>query len=881
MVKPRKTDLLLDRVLLAWTSCVVKMPWLWVCAFFLASAASFYYTINNLGVNTNTEEMLAADLPFRVNHTRLEQAFPQDARTILVVVEAATPELTNSATRQLGTLFRTETDAVKSVYIPSESEFLRRHALLFEDIDDLDNLAMDITRAQPLLGRLARNNSLSEFAALLDHAISAKSDKLLFDLAGLVSRTSTAIKHTLNGQLAPISWQTLMLGSDSKLNTIRQFILVKPVFDYNEMVPAEQSFKAIRRIVTNFQTNHTNVRIRLTGEVALEHEELESISEDITLAGFMSLLLVCPALLFGLRSAKLALATLVTLMTGLILSAGFATVAVGHLNLISVAFAVLYVGLGVDYAIHLGLRYRDFIKADIPRIQAISYSVRAIGPSIILCTITTSIGFFVFIPTAYVGVSELGIISGTAMFIGLFVTLSLLPALLVLLPIKAHQSELDLFKLPTWCTTFPMRFAGPIKWTTLIMALGALFLLPKVSFNFDPISLRDPSSESVTTFKDLLKAKDSSPITISILAPNRQATVELRAKLKALDSVDKIISIDSFIPDEQSDKLELLLGLEESLGPELQNFPDVRQESVAAQIQALKKLMQSVDSSLHAANAQNPGEPLIELNNQLSNFLSALEQDGKDANNALLTRLQHNLLGNLPTAINSLFIALQAEAINNIEGLPKEIRARWISHQGIYRLQVLPSKDLYDGENLREFVDQVQQVAPDATDLPVIYAESGKEVVLAFQQALFNAVSAIALITFLVFRSIRQTACVLMPLFLASVLTGASTVVMNNPFNFANIIALPLLLGLGVDSAIHMVHRLHHMSGNQQDILTTSTARGVFFSNLTTAVSFSSLAFISHAGTASLGQLLTVGITLTLLCTLIILPAFEIKPSPN
>ena len=879
MTNPKKTDLLLDRILLTWVSCVVRVPWLWIAAFCLAGALCFYYIINNLGVNTNTEEMLSADLPFRINLARLQKAFPQDARTILVVVEAATPEQSNSAIQQLGALFRSQNDVVKDVYIPGDEAFFQKHALLYEDLEDLDKLAMNITRAQPFLGRLARDNSLSEFASLLGHVINAKNSKLPIDLEEFIAHTSSAIKHAQTGQSNAISWQILILGSKSSLHPEHRFILLKPVFNFNEMVPAEQSFKAVRRIVTNFQNIHPGVRIRLTGEVALEHEELEGISEDIAIAGLISLLLVCPALLFGLRSAKLALATLLTLITGLILSAGFATVAVGQLNVISIAFAVLYVGLGVDYAIHLCLRYREFINAKVPRLNAITSSVRAIGPSIILCTITTSIGFYAFIPTAYVGVSELGIISGTAMFIGLFVTLSLLPALLALMPMQATHADAGLVQLPTWCYKFPIKFSRRIRWATYILGLSALLLLPKLSFNFDPVSLRDPNSESVTTFQDLLKTKDSSPLTISILTSSRQSAAEIGANLERLDSVDKVISIDSFIPDDQDEKLDILLSLEEGMGILFQDFPPIKQEPVAAQIQALKKLLQRVDSSLIARDAPAPEGTLIKFRNQLKSFLTILEMDSEEGKTALLTRLQNNLLGSLPAAIDGLYLALQAESIEDIEKLPGSIQERWLSPDGIYRLQVFPSRDLNDVKNLREFVDQVQQIAPDATDLPVIYAESGKEVVLAFQQALFNAVLAIALIAFLVFRSIRETAFVLLPLFLASVLTGASTVVFNNPFNFANIIALPLLLGLGVDSAIHMVHRLRHMPENRQDILKTSTARGVFFSNLTTAVSFTSLAFISHAGTASLGQLLTVGITLTLLSTLIILPAFDIKRS--
>ena len=877
----KKLDSLLDRILLGWVSTVVRLSWILVLVFVVGSGFCLYYTANNLGVNTNTEEMLSADLPFRINHAHMEQAFPQDARTILVVIESNTPEQSNYVTQRLGDLFHSESQFVKSVYIPGEDEFFKRQALLYEDVDKLDQLALDITRAQPFLGRLARNNSLSEFTSILGQAIGAKAEQRPMNLDTLIVSASQAIQNATNGFSAAMSWQNLMLGENSNFNTNQRFILVRPVFNYAEMVPAEPSFKVVRGIVDKFQRENPGVRIRLTGEVALEHEELESISEDMTIAGIISLILVCLTLLLALRSVQLAIVTVISLVTGLILSAGFATVAVGHLNLISIAFAVLYVGLGVDYALHLCLQYRDYINAKIPVQQAIVESTRTIGPSILLCTVTTAIGFFAFIPTAYIGVSELGIISGVAMFIGLFVTLTLLPALLRLMPVKPCAPTREIIRFPIWFYQIPTKFGRTIRWTTPVLILLALLLIPQVSFDFDPVALRDPNSESVTTFRDLLQAKESSPLTISLLAPDLNNAKEIIARLELLDSVDRVISIASFIPEDQDEKLDIIASLEESLGPAMIKFPALRQESIAQQVSALNKLKLIVGAKISDYTTPEKRQLLLTLHNRLNEFLTRLNSISEEHRKTMLLKLSNNLLANLPIAINNLLSVFLATPVESFDQLPASIYGRWISQKGDYRLQVFPSKDLNQTENLREFVDQVQQIAPNSTDLPVIYAESGKEVLRAFQQALTNAIIAITLITLLVFRSVRLTAFVLLPLFLAGLLTGASTVISGVPFNFANIIAIPLLLGLGVDSAIHVVHRLRHMAQDEKNILQTSTARGVFFSSVTTAVSFTSLAFISHAGTASLGQLLTISIALTLLCTLIILPAFATKFNSN
>jgi len=865
-----KVDLLLDRALERWARVVIFHPWICLGLIICLAGASLTYTFSNLGINTDTTDLLSADLPFRQNGIRLENAFPQDSRAILAVVRGSYPEQTRQAVRSLRKLYQAQTTDVESVYTPESSPYFERQALLYLDTKVLEKMAMDITRAQPFLGRMARNNTFAELLGLTGQAIEQKDDALQMELNQLTSRISTAVDNVLQGNGKRISWQNLITTNQSAQASPFGFVLVKPVFDFSDLIPAEKAFKVVRNISRKYELQHPGVSVRLTGEVALEHEEMESVSQGMGIAGVVSLVLVCTALLWGLHSASLAIATLVALIIGLILSAGFATLAVGHLNLISIAFAVLYVGLGVDYAIHISLRFEDYINSNIPTEEAVLRSIRSVGPSIILCTLTTSVGFYAFVPTAYQGVSELGIISGTAMFIGLFVTLTLLPALLVTLPIKLKPLKTTESKSANECS-LPIRHAKLIRFGSFLIALVGLWVLTQVSFDFDPISLRNQQTESVTTFRELLKEKEYSPLAISVLASNRQDAVEKTLKLERLAVVDNVLSIVDFIPIDQDEKLDIIVELDESLGSSLANFPSPGKVDVSEQSNSISKLLSVINNRLQSDLTESVRQSLLTLQRQLEKLAIQLRVANSDEQNSLLTAVQNNLLATLPETIASLSVALQAIPITQISQLPVDLRKRWISRDGVHRLWVTPKKDLNELENLKEFVSEVQSLEPQAADLPVFYAESGKEVVKAFQQALVYAISAITLISLLVLRNIRETVLVLIPLFVASVLTGAATVIFDNPFNFANIIALPLLLGLGIDSAIHVVFR---MRNGQQNILRTSTARGVFFSSLTTAASFTSLAFIPHAGTASLGFLLTIGITLTLFCTLIILPAF-------
>ena len=873
-----KADALLDRILANWSTLVIRYPRWILLVILLACVASGYYTYNNLGVNTDTTGMLSSDLQFKKDNDRLTRAFPDDSRAILVVVNADGPELTTAAVKTLANRFQDEKGAVETVYLPNQDPFFERNGLLYLDIDELDQIALDITRAQPFIGRLSQRNTLDELLKLLNQALTQSNRNIPIALDLLFEELSRSVAAALDGRPYVVSWQKEMLGEASEFNQSIGFILVRPHFNYNDFIPAEKSFNAIRAISRDFESEVPGVRVRLTGEVALEHEELESLSQGTEIAGLASLILVCFSLLWALRSLKLAFATLIALLVGLIFSAAVATLTVGHLNLISIAFAVLYIGLGVDYAIHLSLRFEDLVRSGIAQNQAIIDSVRSVGPSIILCALTTALGFYAFVPTAYTGVSELGIISGNAMFVGLVVTLTLLPAIFAIQHFNwkglAPVSE----QLPPSWYRFPLRYSRWIKIGTLFLAAGACFCLTKASFDFDPISLRDQQSESVTTFRELLQNETNSPLLISVIANNQSEVAEKTAKLKQLDSVANVIGILDFIPSEQEEKIEIIQVLDESLGPVLQNFPNPGPVDTARQIAEIKQLIGNLNRRSSTDTESTNSESIeSQLRSRLQGLLESLETLDPEHAAKLLATIQHSMLANLAPTIESLNLALGAQEFDRVDELPKTFVRRWLSPDGLYRLLVMPKKDLNDLDNMRKFVNEVQSVEPHATDLPVFYAESGKEVVKAFQQALSYAVLAIVLISLIILRNLRETVLVLLPLLLASVLTGAATVIFDNPFNFANIIVLPVLLGIGIDSSIHVVHRLRQMSDRKSDILRTSTARGIFFSGLTTVFSFTSLTFISHAGTASLGFLLTVGIVCSLFCTLVVLPAFAVR----
>jgi len=861
-----RTSSIIDRFLCWWGQKILRFPWLLILVTVALCAGSLYYTANNLGVNTNTAEMLSPDLPFQKNRHRIETEFPQDAGVIILVVDALTPEETSQTAVLLEQALKTLTDNFLSVYTPTENDFFSQQALLFLEQDELEDLSTKLIDAQPFIGYLAHHYHLEGLFEIIGEALEKTDQTLPMNLDPLLLAVNDAVTHQLNGQPYRVSWQNLL--AENKLNTEsnRTLVLARPKLNFDEIMPAAQALSAARDLANQIMLDNPGVRIRMTGETALEHEELESVSEGSIFAGILSLILVCTSLWIGLRSFKLLLSTFIVLILGLILTAGFATISIGHLNLISIAFAVLYIGLGVDYAIHICLHYRECRANGMENRPAINDSIHTVGFSLFLCALTTSMGFLAFVPTDYSGVSELGVISAGGMIIGLLVSLTVLPALLTVFSIKHVKPMRSPLKLGA-LTEFPFRYAFQIRYFSIVFAIISAGLLTQLVFDSNPINLRDPSSESVSTIKELLASQTDSPFALSALSPSFESAKALASKLEQLPSVHNSIFLGNLVAEEQEGKLETIEELDLILGDQLSSFEN---ELVNTNpYQAISALNSAITTTLAKQTTNAPRATLETLQSNLNLFLDTY----KEADNTSYKTLEKNILGLLPFTMNRLQNSLSAESYQ-LTDLPDYIRQNWLSANGQYKVLITPEFDQNKIENLKQFVAEVQTAAPESSGLPVADQASGIAVVKAFIEAFSGAIIAIFILLLLILRRLKSTLLVIGPLLLAGLFTGATNVLLDNTFNFANIIALPLLMGMGVDSSIHIFHRLQSGLSCNKEILQSSTARGVFFSSLTTMCSFSSLAFTPHVGTASMGLLLAVGIFFTLVCTLIVLPAF-------
>jgi hopanoid biosynthesis associated RND transporter like protein HpnN len=862
---------MLERLTIAWVRRV-RQAWMVVLVLaFAASVSAFDYVRGHLGIQINTADMVSASLDWRQRSIDFKREFPQFENSLVIVVDARSADHASQAAQLLRDALEKQSELFQSVNLPADSDFFRRNALLLLDVEARIALIDELIGAQPLIGRLNRDPSLKSVAQLFEDALRNPAQVEQVMLQRFASEFAQAIDGTLASvaktgrQDYSISWRKLLGGGDT--GGTQQIIRAAPHLDFNQLLPAAAALQAVRLTAQSLDlTPEHGVRVRVTGGLAMSDEELRTVSSGAGRAAVFAFIGVFAVLLLGLGSIRMVVITLVCLLTGLLWTAAFAALAVGHLNMISVAFAVLYIGLGVDYAVHFVLRYSELVGEGYEHGDALDRAAGDVGVSIALCALTTGAGFFAFLPTSFAGVAELGLIAGSGMFISLLVTLTLMPALMSAFVACTGTTGASGYRVDLkFCSTLDrIGFAQPRIVALTALALGAFAAHAAMGARFDenPLNLRDARGEAVSAYRELVA--NNNTWSLDVLVTGAGEARALARDLAALPLVADVMTARSFVPSGQAQALRQVEELALLLGPDLDG--EVREPSPpTTALPALTRLHAALGESTSSAVEQQG------LKHALGAALQRLAALNEQTRAELLARLQSAVTSTLSGELARMGDALDARAIS-VDALPSALLADWRAADGRWRLRVDAAQDLNDHDALIAFVEQVQSVAPNAVGSPIVHLESSSVVVLAFIQAFALALVCIGAILYLALRRFSDVLIVLSPLLLGTLFCAAVMVWLDAPFNFANVIALPLLLGVGVDSGIHMLARARLM-GDGTTLASSSTARGVVTSALTTTVSFGNLAFSSHPGTASMGLLLSVGMIAILAATLLVLPA--------
>src|SRR5215213_2447087 len=836
----------------------------------LAAAVSGVYAIRHFAINTDINTLISAELPWRQRELAFEKAFPQHLRSILVVIEAPTPELTTQATTALADRLTANKTDFKSTTQPGGGEFFRRNGLLFLPAEQTEKVAGQLGQAEPLVAQLATDPNLRGLVEVLQMGLTGvEMEKITLDaMVRPLTMTADTVEAVQAKKAVHFSWHELLNPSkpDDPVNTKRKFIDVQPELDFTALEPGKRATDAIRNAAADLKlAQDYQARVRLTGPIAIADEEFKTVQEGMVVNSIGTVLIVLGILYLALKSGRIILAVFLNLVAGLAITAALGFLVVGPLNLISIAFAVLFVGLGVDFGIQFSVRYRaDRYDVDDLKL-ALAHAARHAGAPLTLAAAATAAGFLSFLPTAYRGVSELGQIAGLGMMIAYLTSITLLPALLTVLNPKGEPEPLG-FHFLAPVDAFMERQRIPILIGTAVVSLGGLPLLYFLQFDFNPINLRSPKVESIATFLDLRRDPITGANAISVLAPNLEATRPIEERLSKLTEVSQVRTLNFFVPADQERKLAAIAPVRDKMAP---SFKAEAMQKAPTDEENVTSLNEAV-TSLNEAADKHPGGAAAAAAKRLAVALDKLAK----ATPELRERTAQIFLRPLHTALDDLQDLLAAHPIK-LADIPRDIAELWRTPDGRTRVEVLPKGDPNDNETLRNFARAVQTAEPEATGGPIAILESGETIVKAFFEAGAWALISISILLWIVLRRFGDVLLTIVPLLLAGVITLELCVVLGMALNFANIIALPLLLGIGVAFKIYYIMAWR---AGQTGLLQSSLTRAVFYSALTTATAFGSLWLSSHPGTSSMGKLLALSLLTTLAAAVLFQPLLMGKP---
>lgn len=846
-----------------------RHAWFVFIVYLLLAIVSIFVTSKKLDITTDTTKMFSTKMPWKQRSDWMGKNFPNREGILVAIIEAKIPEERELSAEILVNQLNQDKKHFYFASSPENNPFLVKNGLMFLDPPVLDQTLNTIIRAQPFLSSLAADTSA----------------RGLFDTLGMVVEgikenqvDLEQYKNELNGfaktlekasqrDFEPFSWEKSLSGELSSLAGRYQIVVAKPKMDLTSLQPSGEAVASLKKAISSISyVQRGDVKIHITGDAKINDEEFSTVMDGMVLGLFASFVLVAGWLFLAVKTWRIILPILYVLLIGLILTTGFASIAVGTLNLISVSFAILFVSIAVDFAIQFSVRFRgQDIQADDNTnkrqltLLALSKTGYDTGHQIFTASVAAAAGFLAFTPTNFVGVKQLGLIAGTGMIIALICTLTLLPAMLTILQPKIVQAMAGFPRLKSLDNKFRHYRWYILAVYAVIAVIGIFFLVDqKVSFDADPFHTKDTHSEGMKALQLLMNDPNTNPYTADVMAKSPEEAKKLVDQIGQLSSVQNVIWLGSFVPEDQKIKIPMIRDAASVLLNTLSNTSIKSRPSALELRQSMQKMLDKLNS---VQNILTSDSPLERIRLALQKIVNMSDND--------LMKINDDLVRFLGFQLHHLEIMLTPSAVS-LTDVPKELANEYRTKDGLYRIEIYPKGTNLDNEQIATFVKQIRSVAPEAAGTSVDIIESANTVVHAFIIAAVMAIITLAIIIFIALRRILDMCLVLMPLILSGLMTIIVIVLIDQPLNFANIITLPLLLGVGVSFNIYFVMNWREGLSNP---LSSPTARAVLFSALTTGTAFGSLAASAHPGTASMGLLLLISLGCTLVATLIFVPA--------
>jgi uncharacterized protein len=871
---------------------------------------SVIYTARNLSFDTSRDNLVGSNKKYHQNFLQFKKEFPtQD--DLVVVVESEEQDKNRQFVERLGAKLESETNLFRDVFYKGDLKMLGSKALLFVPETDLKDLKSTLADYRPFLLKFTHTTNLvSLFNMINTEFRTAKAEanaenesmvKAFPALQRIVTQATASLKQTG----PPLSPGITALFSASDTNTTnttntntnstatapsdateeaeRQIYITFAngrIFLVTAQAPRDElngdAVERLRTLVEQTKAEVPGLNVGITGEPVLEHDEMQQSQKDTTVASIVSLLVCALIFIYGYQETGRPVKATICLIVGLGYTMAFATFAVGHLNILTITFVPILIGLAIDYGVHLISRYEEELRRGRTEHDALIKAIVYTGQGIFTGAFTTAGAFLAMAFTNFKGIQEMGIICGGGLLVCLIPMMTMLPVLLL----RGRQNRIDHAE-----PAIPYRRARienlwlqrPITVTFVTVGLCALAAtqIHKVYFDYDLLHMQSAGLPAVQFEKKLLNSAEKSVLFGAVIATNTADAQRLITELTNLPAVADVESITKYIRPDQTEQLKLVREIKAELAPISFPPPDPKPVDLAE----LSRTMYSLYGYLGAAHDEiQKDEPV--LAKQMADLRDAVGELRKEMLNGDASDLETNAarLGGYQTAlfndVRGTFDALKNQDSSTplrVQDLPQALRDRFVGVTGKYLLMVYPKKDVWKRENQKEFIAQVQKIYPNVTGTPVqlyYYTDLLKS---SYEQAARYSLIAIVILVLFHFRSPLCVALALVPVGVGFLWLGGLMGFFDIQLNPANIMTLPLVIGIGVTNGIHILNR--YAEEQTPNILARSTGKAVLVSGLTAIAGFGSLMLAKHQGIQSLGYVMSCGLATCMIAGLTFLPA--------
>jgi len=842
-----------------------RFPWIVIVLGCGLLAGATIFDAARFSIDTNVERLISQDLPWHERQVQLMKAFPQ--KGITAVITAPTSENAERATSELAHALSKDPKSFPIVTRPDSGDFFIRNGFLFTSHSDLRRILGGLTTARPILSQLAGDPSLRGILRILSFAADqVRAGRMKLDqLNWPLSLARQTLQDTLSGKAATFSWKELLEGHPAPLEQRRHFLEIEPALNFKALQPGRAAEDGIHHAAAQLDVkNKLGATVKLTGQVPMNDQQFSVIRSSAVRDTLTALIGVLIVLWLALRSLKIIVAVLFSLLVGLAATAALGLAIVGSFNLISIAFFVLFVGLGVDFGIQFSVRYRAERHEQSDLTRALRRAAQKTGDPLALAAAATAVGFFAFLPTSYRGLSELGLIAGCGMLIAFACSITLVPAMLAVLKPRGEAAPIGFTMLAPIDNVLQRRRIPIVAGTIAVVLAGAPLLQP-LPFVFNPINLQNQSSPAVVTYHELQKNPETSGSAAELLAPSIAQANAAAKRLAALPEVSRTLTLSSFVPTNQEQKIAELKAASGRLGSAL----NPRRTALPPSDQAAVNALQDAANALSAAARDKTGAT-ADTAKQVAALLKRLA--GGDA--ALRRKAEAAFVPPLVSDLRQLRESLSPQPVT-LKTLPPDLVRDWVLPDGKARVEALPKGDPSDTHVLSQFAAAVLRVEPTASGAGISYYQSGKTVTFAFLEAGIFALAAISVLLFIALRRLTDVLLTLVPLLLAGAVTLEICVLDGLALNFANIVALPLLLGVGVAFKIYYIMAWR---AGKTGLLQSALTRAVVFSAMTNAIAFGSMWASDYPGMSSMGKLMALALLCTMAAAVLFQPVLMGRP---